>query len=589
MPRSLPHRPSSLSGTYFLPTSRRQTGRDHYSYTGRDHCCTGRIHCRTGRGHWPSSPKQAEITQAEIPKGRDHCTPFNRWSNHRRNDLESTFQPKDQRYLEALVFWAAVPVAWLLLTLLLFLVYFCYRCCQRDVEKKKKVPCLRWGMVILAICTCAAVGMGVYGNEDAKNGVQEFTAATKAGVSIVVSVRQEVLSLGQGVNNTIDSGIDSLDTVFMNPRLNRSIQVDLNRLTVLTRGHANTILTRITGVKKSSKKFSQVSSLIGNIHEYGFYRWLSMLSLLCWVVLLCLVLFLGIIRSSKCTLLVFCALGIFTMVLCWMVASVHFGVSVGLSDFCVAPDEYVESLAKKSTQKDILKYYLDCQPGDKSPFKQQLKGAFDGVIGANHSLAQCSDLALKVLLKSEFWQYVEKVSAGLRDVEQRILRLQSLMECTHLNDDYVNAVNAACYSLLPGIIFVLLSLVITGLLLTVLVVMASRAWRNFGKRKRPYPRRPEDESLMLYVDDASVSHYSFTRGRHGNPREHMSMQRRNTPPPAYNSNEFYRQYKAINQTPPEQPHHLTAADYEIQHAPNAPTPEQQRRFAAMDYNRETNA
>ena len=26
--------------------------------------------------------------------------------------------------------------------------------------------------------------------------------------------------------------------------------------------------------------------------------------------------------------------------------------------------------------------------------------------------------------------------------------------------------------------------------------------------------------------------YSFTRGRHGNPREHMSMQRRNTPPPA---------------------------------------------------------
>ena len=54
---------------------------------------------------------------------------------------------------QSLVFWAAVPVAWLLLTLLLFLVYFCYRCCQRDVEKKKKVPCLRWGMVVFAIFT----------------------------------------------------------------------------------------------------------------------------------------------------------------------------------------------------------------------------------------------------------------------------------------------------------------------------------------------------------------------------------------------------------------------------------------------------
>ena len=62
-----------------------------------------------------------------------------------------------------------------------------------------------------------------------------------------------------------------------------------------------------------------------------------------------------------------------------------------------------------------------------------------------------------------------------------------------------------------------------------------------------------------------------------------------SPVPQYNSNEFYRQYKAINQTPPEQPHHLTAADYEIQRAPHVPTPEQQRRFAAMDYNRETNA
>jgi len=34
----------------------------------------------------------------------------------------------------------------------------------------------------------------------------------------------------------------------------------------------------------------------------------------------------------------------------------------------------------------------------------------------------------------------------------------------------------------PGIVFILLSLVVTGLLLTILVVMASRAWRNFGKR-----------------------------------------------------------------------------------------------------------
>ena len=31
------------------------------------------------------------------------------------------------------------------------------------------------------------------------------------------------------------------------------------------------------------------------------------------------------------------------------------------------------------------------------------------------------------------------------------------------------------------------------------------------RRKRPYPRRPEDDSLLLYVDDASVSHYRYYR------------------------------------------------------------------------------
>ena len=54
---------------------------------------------------------------------------------------------------QSLIIWAAVPVLWLVLTLLVFLMYFCVRCCQRDVEKKQRVPCLRWTMAILALLT----------------------------------------------------------------------------------------------------------------------------------------------------------------------------------------------------------------------------------------------------------------------------------------------------------------------------------------------------------------------------------------------------------------------------------------------------
>ena len=52
----------------------------------------GRDHCRTGRDHWPSSPKQAEITQAEIANGRDHR---NRVATRGWTGLENTrYSPK---------------------------------------------------------------------------------------------------------------------------------------------------------------------------------------------------------------------------------------------------------------------------------------------------------------------------------------------------------------------------------------------------------------------------------------------------------------------------------------------------------------
>lgn len=66
---------------------------------------------------------------------------------------DNTFNADSQLYVEALLFWGAVPIVWLLFSLLLFLVYFCYRCCQRDVETKQRMPCLMWSLSILALVT----------------------------------------------------------------------------------------------------------------------------------------------------------------------------------------------------------------------------------------------------------------------------------------------------------------------------------------------------------------------------------------------------------------------------------------------------
>jgi len=80
-----------------------------------------------------------------------------------------------------------------------------------------------------------------------------------------------VLSLGQDVNNTIESGISGLDDVFEKQGINRTIYRRLNKHTSSMRTFANSILTSITGVKKSSKGLTQMSALIGHIQQYSFY------------------------------------------------------------------------------------------------------------------------------------------------------------------------------------------------------------------------------------------------------------------------------------------------------------------------------
>ena len=74
-----------------------------------------------------------------------------------RHQLNSAFESSlyglECFCFQALLFWAAVPVLWLLLTLLIFLVYFCLRCCQREPEKKGRGTCLPWTLAILALLT----------------------------------------------------------------------------------------------------------------------------------------------------------------------------------------------------------------------------------------------------------------------------------------------------------------------------------------------------------------------------------------------------------------------------------------------------
>ena len=471
------------------------------------------------------------------------------------NPINSTFNPIDPQYRESLVFWVAIPVLWLLLTLLLFLLYFCYRCCQRDVEKKQKVPCLKWTMAILAVLAIGAVGVGFYGNEVANNGINRFSEAAGHASGSLVRMKSQVHTLQENINKTVQENIDELKGVYRShPELNRSLQVDLNTLTEKALQYAKDILVNVIDINNRASKVD-LSSLVQYTKEYNFYRWIGMILLFAWMMLLCLILLLGIARSSKCTLLMFCAFGIFTLVLCWICAGLHLGLGVGVADFCMAPDATFERFGGQQVDRNIIKYYVQCDiTTAPNPFKDALRSASNNLRESNTTLGKALEIAYKFMTQKELKPHVVKIRGAYDNSVEVIMQLTALVECLNLHKDYIDGIEGICYQTLPGVTFILLSAACTGLLITILVLLASNAWRHFSRKResKGYAEVDDDDPFLPRPDNNSPSYYSFARGgQHREPREHVLMQQQGMPPPAYNSNEFYRQYSDVGNIPDE--------------------------------------
>ncbi|XP_022258784.1 protein tweety-like, partial [Limulus polyphemus] len=85
----------------------------------------------------------------------------------------------------------AVPGFWLIITLLVFMVFFICRWCNASLKKKKKLSPLKWALSIFALLCCSALSLGLFGNEETHNGMKSAKMATENMEKIVISVCKE--------------------------------------------------------------------------------------------------------------------------------------------------------------------------------------------------------------------------------------------------------------------------------------------------------------------------------------------------------------------------------------------------------------
>lgn len=130
------------------------------------------------------------------------------------------------------------------------------------------------------------------------------------------------------------------------------------------------------------------------IDEYEFYellRWPITLGFLTFLLFLCTVLVIGVARSSRCLLIFFSVLGLFTVAICWLLSGIYLAVSVGVADFCVQPYQHI-----CNQQRLQYIYQSNCGASGTNHFVIRLSNSRDSLDLAKRSLDQFEEMGRKI-------------------------------------------------------------------------------------------------------------------------------------------------------------------------------------------------
>jgi succinate dehydrogenase hydrophobic anchor subunit len=477
-----------------------------------------------------------------------HSVPRWDFSLHRVN---ATFRPHSVEYKESLIIWTAAPTALLLITLLIFLIYFCYQCCKRTASKKRHMSCVRWSTAVITVISCVAIGVGFYANREAEKGLDNATGAISSAGKTVGRIQTQIQQLQNTINQTVLQHLSSLTAATGLPdSLNTT---GLESFLQSVHDYVAGLPLLITEIEHfvHIEEIANWTQHSHSIEKFCHYRWLALTLLLVVLLLLCFMLFIGIARSSKCALLLFSVFGALCLVVCWIFAGIHLGIGLASSDICVDP-RTVFNQQSNPAYSEILDYYLTCDSNMAgSQFVENATTELKTATGYANSVIRD---AKKNGSDQQLIDAVVTILRGLDDARMLLMVVTALMDCNSLHRDYVNGLNGLCHKALPGVALMTLSLATVAFLFTLLIILATVSVQHIrGRQKRQL------HSVMVSVGDddnvflPSIGDRSCSL-RHTDQQPNMPLiAHRTTPPPAYTSEGFYRQYSDFS--PSEDSHY----------------------------------
>ncbi|XP_046867358.1 protein tweety-2 isoform X2 [Drosophila willistoni] len=431
-----------------------------------------------------------------------HSIPHVNYTFRRVND---TFNPDSDVYLESLGILASIPAGLLILSLLGLLLYLLTRCCDRKQRKPSAQRCQSCSLVIITLMTCAAIGLGLYGNDDFHNGLLQAFSSGKNVEGLVLTLKRQTESIKHDLDTKMTS--HKIEHLVEKPQYNETVVLQLletSRVVRETTSRAVTSLDNMVLYFMKTKGSENDTSLMGLLSLGEFYesiRWPATLAFLTILLLLCTVLVIGVARRSRCTLIFFSVSGLFCIIICWLLAGLYLASSVAAGDFCMRPHEY---MCRQVGMRSPYVYFLNCGTL-RNRFILRLNESRDLVDRARENVDTMQRMSQETYPRIDVQRTLNAMDSDLEETRRNLTTLSATLDRRAIDRHYEDALRGLCGGGLLGLSLMMVAGLLTAFLLTILVYADSHAWIYLSKRPTMDADKSETAPLFPASNAPSAS------------------------------------------------------------------------------------
>lgn len=377
----------------------------------------------------------------------------------------------------------SIPAAWLILTLLVLLIYLLTRCCDRKPRPLKSISALKITLAVVSVLCCAAIGLGLYGNDDLHNGISQFLAEGKQVDQLFARIRNHTQSIESHLRGVTNSHIteikDSLDTVASG--VNVTAKKQIIEWINMASGNNSLAANAADDIRRPLQSI-HIAEKVDKGEYIEAIRWPTTMALLSILLMLCVVLLVGVARHNRCALIAFSVCGLLAVIASYVMASLYLATTVALADLCMAPDKFLQEQASTEVTKEILHYYTSCERARANPFTQRQREGKAAIQNMRTVLDYLKKSAIEMYPSKQLDHKFNSLLNQVKEGDMLMTSLIALVDCKALYTHYLRGARALCNVGLLGLSLMLASAVLAGLLLTALVWIDSHTWIYIRKR-----------------------------------------------------------------------------------------------------------